>query len=67
MSTAEITAYLAGVEIGRTSAVVRVDPQTVPIPGIGDANSEVFQAWRRLGDAQFRYWALRGVGDAWQQ
>ena len=67
MSTAEITAYLKGVEIGREAERIHVPPETVPFNWTMDDADPLFAAWRRLGTDQFRKWVNRGVYDAWQQ
>jgi hypothetical protein len=67
MTTAEITAYLAGVDIGRTADVVKVDPSMADIPDGAVLAPEVAWACRFMSGEDFRYWLVRGVGDAWKQ
>jgi hypothetical protein len=67
MSTAEITAYLAGVDLGRRADVVKVAPSTPEIPDGAILDSELVHACRFMTAEEFRYWLLRGVGDAWRR
>jgi hypothetical protein len=67
MSTAEITAYLAGVDLGRRADVVTVDPSTPEIPDGAILDPGTAWACRFMTAEQFRYWLLRGVGDAWRR
>lgn len=67
MSTAEITAYLAGVEVGREADRQHVPPERVPLGVSADPPNSLFEAWQRLGTEQFRKWIYRGIWDAWKQ
>jgi hypothetical protein len=67
MTTAEITAYLAGVDIGRSAEVVTVDPTLDDIPDSALLAPQVAWECASMTAEQFRYWLLRGVGDAWRQ
>lgn len=67
MSTAEITAYLAGVQVGRRADLEHVPPESVVFEVKADPSDELFRSWQRLGDKQFRYWIYRGVWEAWKQ
>jgi hypothetical protein len=67
MTTAEITAYLAGVDLGRRAEVIIVDPDGPKIPDGAVLAPETAWACRLMTADQFRYWLLRGVADAWRQ
>lgn len=67
MSTAEITAYLAGVEIGRSASVIVLDHGQVSTPEAPGCPPEVLEACKGMHPDEFRRWLLRGVGDAFKQ
>ena len=67
MSTAEVTAYLAGVEIGRRADREHVPPERVPVGFSVDPPNDLYRAWQRLGTESFRKWLYRGVWEAWKR
>lgn len=64
MSSAEITAYLAGIELARRSEVVKVSPYELPLDMTVDPQDPLYAAWRKLGTQAFKDWLVRGIGDA---
>lgn len=67
MSTAEITAYLAGVDIGQRADREHVPPGSLVAELDFTPPQSLFQSWRQLGSDRFRYWVNRGVWEAWKQ
>jgi hypothetical protein len=67
MSTAEITAYLEGVNIGRRASVLTLNQGVVEIPDGTVIAPNTAWACRFMSGEEFRYWLLRGVGDAFRE
>jgi hypothetical protein len=64
MSTAEITAYLAGFELAAEAA--HHLESGAPLPDVDERPmaGELLGAKARLGDVRFSYWVLRGCREA---